>query len=146
MPYTYSASARTLDENTPLVDRDDLLLICKEIDTDTPADETTSFISSAHTVVVTRLDGYGLSESLLTKIELYVAAHFAMLSYPAVERETLGPLSKKYVSKVDLGLNNSRYGQMALSMDPTGKLGVADKRAVKMYSIGSGIIVTEQSV
>ena len=142
MPYTYDADARTLDIETPLIDRDDLLLVCKEIDEDTPESETTEFVSSAHIVVTTRLDGYGLPEALLTTIETYIAAHFAVLTYPATERETLGPMSRKYVSKVDLGLNNSRYGQMAIAMDPTGKLAQPDKRAVKMYSIGSGILVS----
>ena len=142
MPYTYSADALSLDIETPLIDRDDLLLVCKEIDEDTPESETTEFVSSAHIVVTTRLDGYGLPEALLTTIETYIAAHFAVLTYPATERETLGPMSRKYVSKVDLGLNNSRYGQMAIAIDPTGKLAQPDTRAVKMYSIGSGILIS----
>lgn len=143
MPYVYSETAKTLDLDTPLVDRDDLLLVCKEIDTDTPEDETESFILSAHVLLAAKLDGYGLPDSLLTRIELYLAAHFAVLSYPTVQRETIGPMSTTYVNKIDLGLNNTRYGQTALSMDPTGKLAQSDKRPVKMYSIGSGIEVTQ---
>lgn len=140
MAYTYDSSALTLDIETPLVTRDDLLLVCKEIDSDTPEEETTSFIESAHTMVVARLDGYSIPDYLLTKIELYLSAHFAVLSYPAVQREGIGPLTTSYVSKVDLGLNNTRYGQIAASMDPTGNLGSVQKTTPRMRSIGNGII------
>ena len=142
MPYTFSEAARTLDYDVPLATLDALLAVCKEIDSSTPTDETDSFISSAHVALVTRLDGYGLPEELLTKIEVYLAAHFATLTYREVVRQTMTPFSETFSSKVDLGFNSTRYGQMAVSMDPTGKLAVADKRPVKMYSIGSGIITT----
>lgn len=140
MSYEFAEGKKVLDEETPLVTREDLLLICKEIDEDTPEDETTSFIASAHTVLCNTLDGYGIPESLMTLIEKYLSAHFATITYSAVHRQTMGPLSQAFMLKVDLGLNATRYGQMAISLDPTGMLDNLRKRTVKMRSIGSGII------
>lgn len=145
MAYTYNESAKTLDASTPLVTRDGLLLICKEIDEDTPEAETTSFISTAHTLICELLDGYGVSTSLLTEIEKYLAAHFATLSYNTVQREGLGPLSRSYAVKLDKGLDYTRYGQQAVSLDPTGVLKNVGKLEPSIRSIGNGIIVTEES-
>ena len=139
MTYQYSEAARTLDETVPLVTQAELLLICKEIDEDTPTAETTQFILTAHVLLYSKLDGYGLSAELLKQIEKYLAAHFAACTYPATSRETLGPLSKGYVTKVDLDLRNTRYGQMAIALDPTLEL-ATNKRAVVMRSLGSGIL------
>ena len=145
MSYTYSESAKVLDEDTPLVDRDDLLLVCKEIDEDTPEAETTAFIADAHTLMCALLDGWGVPSSILTLIEKQLAAHFAALTYPSTVREGLGPLSTSYSLKAGMGLEASRYGQTALALDPTGVLkDFSDgnrKRPVIVRSIGSGILV-----
>ena len=139
MSYTYSESKKVLSEDTPLVVRNDVLRICKEVDAETPEDETTSFITSAHVIVCGTLDGYDIRASLLKQIETYLAAHFAALTYPTKSREALGPMSSTYALKVDLGFKATRYGQMAVSLDPTGMLDNARKKQVTMYSIGSGI-------
>ena len=147
MSYTYSEAAKVLDEDVPLVTVEMLLLICKEIDTDTPDAETESFIADAHTLVCSLLDGWGVVTSLLTLIEKNLAAHFAALTYPSTLRETLGPMSSAYALKVGMGLEATRYGQTAVALDPTGKLkDFSDgkgKKSVVMYSIGSGILTTE---
>lgn len=140
----FSENRRILDIDTVLITREELLTVCKEIDEDTPQAETDSFINSAHVYLYNVLDGWGIRAPLMKTIETYVAAHFAALSYPAIQRETVGPLSTSYVSKVELGLQNTRYGQMAITLDPTGRLkrlsdgdGLQD---VKIRSIGSGIL------
>lgn len=142
MTYTYSETAKVMTEATPLVTRADLLLICKEIDTDTPEAETTEFIETAHVYLCNTVDGYGVPASVVTKIELYLSAHFATLTYSAIQRQTMGPLGQTFVHKVDLGFDHTRYGQMAMAMDPTGVLSNPRKRSVLMRSIGSGILVT----
>jgi hypothetical protein len=35
------------------------------------------------------LSGYGISTTLITEIERYLAAHFAVLAYPSVQREQI---------------------------------------------------------
>lgn len=143
MNWTYNAATKVLVEQTPLATRDMLLKICKEIDSDTPETETTSFIESAHVLLCAVLDGYGIPTSLLTQIEKYLSAHFAVIAYPATQREGVGPLTRSYVSKVDLRLDNTRYGQQALAIDPTGVLAEISagkfKKSVAGYSLGNGI-------
>ena len=145
MTYEYSDLNKVLDLETPLVTRTSLLLVCKEIDEDTPETETVSFINSAHILVCNTLDGYGISTTLITEIERYLAAHFAVLAYPSVQREQIGPMSNSFFGKLGTGLENTRYGQSAIAMYPTcilkefsdGKPSIR----VRMTSLGSGIIV-----
>lgn len=143
--YEYSAASKTLDESTPLVTRADLLLICKEIDEDTAEGETTEFINTAHIFVCNYVDGYGVAASLLTQIEKYLAAHFATITYSAIQRQTMGPMSQAFVTKIGMGLSQTRYGQMAMSLDPTGSLENMRKRRISLTSIGSGILPSETS-
>lgn len=140
MSWTYNAASKTMDEDTPLATREALLLICKEIDADTPEAETTAFIESAHVLLCAVLDGYGVPTSLMTQIEKYLAAHYAAIAYPVTQREGLGPLSRSYATKIDLRLNNTKYGQQAIALDPTGILGEEKKVTISMTSIGSGIV------
>ena len=148
--YTYDEDALALDMEQPLIDRLGLLLICKEIDDGTPESETDSFIQSAHIMVCNVLDGYGLNEALLTQIERYLAAHFAVLSYPSVQREAVGPLSSTYaIGRTGTGLENTRYGQQAIALDPTGLLkehsdGKKPVRA-SVNSIGTGVLMSRVS-
>ena len=143
MSWTYDSATKTLDEQTMLATRDMVLKICKEIDADTPEAETASFIESAHVLLCSVLDGYGVPTPLMTQIEKYLAAHFAAIAYPVVKREGLGPMSRSYESKVNLRLDNTKYGQQALALDPTGRLSElsagAPKKAVVGYSLGNGI-------
>lgn len=136
MGYTYSESNKTLVVGEPLATTDDLILICNEVDEDTPVEELEAHISAAHIMLMNRLDGYGLPVDLLELIEKYLAAHFAVLTNPAVQRETLGPLSTTYFGKAELGLDHTRYGQMAKSLDPTGRLDPENKNRVVLKSIG----------
>lgn len=145
MAYEFDASNKVLDVDVPLIDRDDLLIVCKEIDEDTPEEETTVFIKSGHIVVCEYLDGYGIPTDTITLIEKYLAAHFANLAYPSKTRRSIGPLSESFLLKAFDGLNSTRYGQTAVSLDPTGALQrLSDgkgKKRVLMMSIGNGIIV-----
>ena len=142
-PYSYSEDRRALDVNAPLVTRDQLLAICKEIDEDTPEKETDSFIETAHVMLVDALDGYGVSGVLLGQIALYLTAHFAVLSYPAVSREQFSIMSESVFGKLGLGLENTRYGQSALALDPTGVLADLSKgkprQRVGFWSLGNGV-------
>lgn len=77
------------------------------------------------------LVGKGLSEVTLTHIELYLAAHFALLSLEN------GPLAKKMVGEANEGYHNvygkgllaTRFGQQAILFDTTGTLSEIANRA-----------------
>jgi hypothetical protein len=149
MTYEFSESKKVLNIEEPLVTRESLLFVCKEIDEDTAEDETTSYINTAHVTVCSLLDGYGIPLLLLTEIEKYLAAHFAVLAYPSIQREAMGPMSASYFGKLGLGFQNTRYGQSAIALDPTGVLkDLSDgKRPViaRLTSLGSGILTTPTS-
>ena len=83
-------------------------------------------IADAATIVNSRLSSAGVSEDLLKMIEKNMAAHLVVLS---VERGGLtaqkkGESEDKYVtpSSSEQGLRSTRFGQMAIQLDPTGSL------------------------
>jgi hypothetical protein len=141
MGYEYSDSKKVMIEDEPLVIRDDVLGICKEIDEDTPEAETTEFILAAHIYLCNTLDGWGIAPSLMKRIEMYLSAHFAAITYSVTQRSAIGPLSQSFMHKIDLGFDHTRYGQMAKALDPTGTLGTK-RRPVSMVSLGSGILTS----
>lgn len=63
----------------------------------------------------------------LELIERYLAAHFYTLRDPRAVMQKADVVSQTLQSKVDLGLNTSHYGQMAITLDPTGVLRSASK-------------------
>jgi hypothetical protein len=97
---------------------------------------TTPFITLAHLFVDTKLLGQGLSEELLTGIELLLSAHAVCLRDP---RETdvkrmdtaivfeHGPLGQ--------GLKSTRYGQQALALDPTGILAASSTPQRTLFEV-----------
>lgn len=143
MGYAYDELSKVLDPEVPLVTREVLLMTCKEIDEDTPESETAMFIADAHIVVCANLDGWGIPLSLLSLIEKQLSAHFAVLAYPSTSREALGPMSRSYLLKAGDGYASTRYGQSAVSLDPTGVLKKLSDgtgiRAPAMHSLGSGL-------
>ena len=147
MSYEYIAASKILDEASPLVTQSQLLLVCKEIDEDTPAEYIAAFIESANDLFCSVIDGYGIPLSLVTQIEKFLAAHFAATVYPTVSRQGLGPLSETFAVKGGTGLESTRYGQNAVGLDPTGELKKFSdgkgQKTVRMTSIGSGIIQLE---
>jgi len=121
--YVYVESAEVLEDDVPLVTNPEVLLICKEVDEDTPDEEITLFVNSAHIIVCEHLDGYGISTARLALIERYLAAHFAAITYPPAAFESVGKVQQSYSLKIALNLDQTRYGQQAKVFDPTGQLG-----------------------
>lgn len=127
MAYTFDENNKNLDINTPIIADSELLAICKEIDEDTPAEEITLFIQSAHIIVCEHLDGYSISTLRLALVERYLAAHFAAITYPQAVFESVGKVQASYSMKVALRLEQTRYGQQALFFDPTKNLKKLDE-------------------
>lgn len=142
--YTFNEADCKLDITEPLVTAEELLRICKEIDEDTDTAEIASFISTAHNIVCTAIDGYSLPDALVKSIELYLAAHYAAITYPRTTSERLGPLGKSYAVKGGYGFNATTYGSTAIGLDPTGNLadlsnGEGVKTGLLIRSIGNGV-------
>lgn len=66
--------------------------------------------------------GVDYTDEDLTLIETWLAAHFYAIDDPRNARERVSTLTQQIESKVDLGLDVTRYGQMAMRLDVNGKL------------------------
>lgn len=84
----------------------------------------TNFIDTANLLVDTHLESSGLSDRILTKIELYLAAHFVALTEEqgGLTRSKMGDSDESYANVFDQGFQSTRYGQAALALDSTGIL------------------------
>lgn len=103
-------------------------------DTVLTSGQLTAFINTANTFINnSELVEVGLSESLLTEIEKYLAAHFASLRDQRVQQEnTAGEYSATYQGKTDMGFNSTQYGQMAVALDTSGTLAAASLKRGRM--------------
>ena len=63
-----------------------------------------------------------LAAGRLEMIERYLSAHGYATRDPRAESEGVKGITQKNQSKVDLGFNNTHYGQMAMRLDTTGYL------------------------
>lgn len=82
-------------------------------------------------------------DDLLEDIEKYLAAHLVAMSPKAREAqsERAGEVGATYMGKVDLGLNFTTYGMMAIAMDTSGTLNRINKgkRGTATFQIVSDI-------
>lgn len=109
---TIDPSARTTDAE-----------LTEIIETDLSAAQRAAFINSAFHLVEDQLTGKGLSADILGEIEKYLAAHFLSVRDQRAAREDIGSeYSVTYQGKTDMGLQATHYGQMALTLDPSGTL------------------------
>lgn len=76
-------------------------------------------------------NGVGYTDTHLELIERWLAAHAYATRDPRFENEKAGTVSAKNQSAVDLGFNNSHYGQMALRLDYLGGLARLDEQSKK---------------
>ncbi len=82
------------------------------------------FIATANLLIEESLVGQGLSDVRLKTIELWLSAHFVAV---AEERGALtgsdkGNSAETYKIIVGTGLNMTRFGQQAISLDTSGQL------------------------
>ena len=100
----------------------------KEIISTNIADDVidTNHIDTAHTIVEEHLVGLTplLSDPMLKKIELYLAAHFVALTEEggALTRSKLGDGDDSFANVYEQGYKSTRYGQTALAIDSSGVL------------------------
>lgn len=109
-----------------LVDPDDVLGGGFEAEITT--EETKEHIAAAHLTVEEQLQGQGLSDDRLARIELWLARHFIRVE-PArqVDTETAGPMNRSYSGDFDRTfLERTSAGQTAMRLDTSDTLGTED--------------------
>ena len=80
------------------------------------------FIAAAHNLVENVCVPECYDADTLTQIETWLAAHFYSVENAQKNEEEADGIRDKFDSKVDLGLQVTRYGQMALMLDYKGAL------------------------
>jgi hypothetical protein len=99
---------------------------------DLPSDAVLSvFIDIATAMVDDRLAEKSLTDTVLKILEMYLSAHFAVLKYKYNISSKIGPSSDSFANQVDLGLNQTVYGQQAVVLDSSGTLAALNQQASK---------------
>ena len=91
-------------------------------DTELTDAQLAAFVNSAHYLIQANLLSVGLSETILTEIHKYLAAHYASLRDQRIQQEKVAEISKTYQGKTNMYLESTSYGQMAVMMDTSGTL------------------------
>jgi hypothetical protein len=95
--------------------------------------DATLAIATASVFTDDQLGSSSLSESMLTQIELYLAAHFLRLQQRegTLSAQTIGDVSERYQNIYGQGLKATQFGQQAILLDTTGTLGILAANAEK---------------
>jgi len=108
------------------------------MDTSLSDTQISPYIGLANRMVTSLLGGEGLSDQLLTDIELWLTAHFIAITKSRMgEKEQIGEATIVYIGKFGMGFQSTPYGQMVLSLDSTGKIAATGKKAIKITAITS---------
>lgn len=95
----------------------------------------TAFITSASHLVDEVLVNY-LPVSLLAEIEKWLTAHMISSTVERMAtREGAGGAEIYYTGKYGQGLTATPYGQMVLSLDPSGRMAALGGKSVSMIAI-----------
>lgn len=111
------------------------------INTSLSDDEIEGAISSASVLYRTKLGASALPEDVSIEIQRYIAAHLVSYRDPSTRTvtERIGDASVEYEQKGTKDYNNSlgstRWGQMAITFDPTGILYRLGRMPAVWYSL-----------
>lgn len=86
-----------------------------EVDEDIDLDP---FIEVSNMLVSEHCSSEGYSETKMEMIERWLAAHFYAIRDPRPRSEQAGDVQESFQFRIDLGLNQTRYGQMAMLLCP----------------------------
>jgi hypothetical protein len=100
-----------------------------DLDSDLDADP---FINSANLLITDVLGDAGMSEERLTDIELWLSAHFCAMRQRQISNIQMGGIGLSFGGNLagTEGLKLSHYGQQALALDTSGRLGRTGKPKV----------------
>lgn len=88
----------------------------------------TPFITDANLMVTQHCTDSGYSDTLLTRIETWLAAHLYTLRERRRSTEKAGSVGASYKEELGLGLDQTVYGQQAKLLDYMGNLALLDKQ------------------
>ena len=100
----------------------------------------TPFIEVASSIVDNVVVPLVYSAASLELIERWLSAHFYAVRDTRVEDEKAGPVSQSFQTEVDLGFNNTPYGQQAMLIDFKGGLAGLQRSTAKGLSRTLGVV------
>lgn len=89
------------------------------------------FIEAANAIVTKQCTDTDFTAAELELIERWLAAHFYAIRDPRRLSDRASVVSKTIESKVDLGFDVTRYGQMAMRLDWSGALAALNEMGKK---------------
>lgn len=89
------------------------------------------FIDDAVTMLTSIIGTGVLSATAFDNVTKYIAAHLISVSDPRVVTEQVKSLLVSYQHKLALGLGTSHFGQVAMTLDTSGKLAAWNTRVVE---------------
>lgn len=116
-------------------------ILLKDYDAEN-APSLTPFITWANLLlnrVVTCATAKGItfSDDELLALETWLAAHAYTANDPQYTSKSTAGASGSFAGAFDKGLNSSRYGQMALSLDPSGCLdAITNRKRARAFWLG----------
>ena len=102
--------------------------------------DLTPFILVANQLVTELCTDSGYDDARLAEIERWLSAHFYHIRDQHVSQERAGEVGVNYQYKVDLALNVTKYGQMAMILDTAGNLAQLNKRIIDGESANISIV------
>lgn len=111
--------------------------------------DLTPYIDAA-SMIVSRIDSCAVekeieySDSDLETIERWIAAHAYAMSDQTYASKSTGGQSASFQGQTGMYLEATKYGQMALSLDYSGCLGLLGKPVIKASAVWLGKTVPER--
>ena len=75
--------------------------------------------------------GTALADPLLEQVQKYLTAHFVGITDPRLQTAQVKSLLETYQVKLSLGLGVTHFGQVAMTLDTSGKLAAWNTRVVE---------------
>jgi hypothetical protein len=102
-------------------------------------DDLEPFIEAANSLVNDVCLNSSYTESKLTMIEKWLAAHFYCVFRPRSQQEVTSKIQDTYEGKVDLRLQVTKYGQQVLILDTAGNLAGLNNSAGKILKVPASL-------
>lgn len=102
-------------------------------------DSLTPFINVATMVVEKHCIDDAFTNDELNEIAKWLSAHFYLIYNPARLSDRAAVVSKQIESRVDLGFDVTRHGQMAMRLDWSGALSALNEQAKKGAKMTVGV-------
>ena len=107
------------------------------IDIESTVATLTPFIDAANSIVTEKCLGSSYTETTLTLIETWLAAHFAAVRDMRMASEKADGVSADYQGTTDMYFEATLYGQMAMTLDTAGNLAALQKEIANGGAAGA---------